>query len=320
MKAYTIAKENGRLKVSASTVAPPAAGPDQLLVKVRAASLNRGELLSVKGEAGKRFGGEVAGEIVAAGENVQGWKVGDPVMGRCSGGGFAELALIDQWEALTIPNGLSFQQAATIPLVFTVAWDMLRWRGGIAQGDAVLIAGVSSGVGVASLLLAKALGGTVLGTSRSQAKLQALLVQGLDVAITSGVDNLDQKVQEQTDGNGVKLAINVVGASVFEDLLCSLAVGGSLATVGYMDGAPPPAIDLARLHERRLSVFGVSNRHRTAAERVELVADLRARVMPFFEDGTIVPIVPHVYPNEALDEAIALMEHDAHTGKIVVTW
>lgn len=324
MNAHFIQNLQGRLRVTEHPVDPPAITDTQLLVKVRATPLNRGELLDLPlaqpdAGPGKRFGNEVAGEVVAVGANVSEFKPGDRVMGRCNQGGFADQAVMESFEAIPMPAHLDWAQAASIPLVFTVAYDMLRWQGGVGQGDAVLIAGISSGVGVASLLLAKAMGATVIGTSGNAAKLELLRAHGLDIALNTAAPGFAPQVLEATQGKGVKLAINVVGGSVFGDCLDSLALAGSQAIVGHLDHVHQTNIDLKRLHARRLSIFGVSNKHRTAQERAELVKAMRRDVMPFFVPGGIVPLIDRVVDAADLQQAIDQMQDNTHVGKLVAT-
>lgn len=324
MNAHFIQNLQGRLRVTEHPVDPPAITGEQLLVQVHATSLNRGELLGLPPSAsgddpGKRFGNEVAGKVIAVGAQVSGFKPGDRVMGRCNLGGFADQVSMDAYEAIPVPAHLEWAQAACIPLVFTVAYDMLRWQGGVGKGDTVLVAGVSSGVGVASLLLAKAMGAAVIGTSGSAGKLDRLRAHGLDVALQTAEPGFAPQVLDATQGKGVKLAINVVGGSVFGDCLDSLALGGSQAIVGHLDHVRQASIDLQRLHARRLSVFGVSNKHRNPAERAELVKGLRRDVMPFFAPGGITPLIDRIVDAADLQQAIDQMQDNTHVGKLVAT-
>ena len=146
-----------------------------------------------------------------------------------------------------------------------------------------------------------------------------MLAHGLDIPLLSTGPGFADKVMEVTDNKGVQLAINIVGGSVFQDCLSSLAIGGRLAIVGYVDGMKESHIDLAKLHARRLSIFGVSNKYRTPAERIELVQRVKKDVMPFFQNGAIKPLIHSVFPASDAQQAIELMHSNAHTGKIVLT-
>lgn len=319
MRASTIHSEQGRFRITELDVSPPEISDTQLLVRVRATSLNRGELAGKVPEGqSKRFGNEAAGEVIAVGKNVREFQVGDRVMGRCEGG-CAEQVAMDEHEAMHAPAHLDWTQAAAIPLVFTVAYDMLFWQRPVGSGDTVLITSVPSGVGIASMQLAKAMGARVIGTSTRQEKLDALLSHGLDIPLLAAGPGFAQKVLESTGGKGVQLAINIVGGSLFEDCLASLAIGGRLAIVGHVDGAKDSRIDLASLHAKRLSVFGVSNKYRTPAERAELVRDMKKDALPFFREGGIVPLIHRVFNASDAQAAIELMQSNAHTGKIILT-
>ena len=287
-------------------------------MRVRAASLNRGELLGGKpGAPARPGGGECAGEITKLGDGVTGLAVGDRVMGRCAGG-FAEYALMDARETMRAPARLSWEEAAATPLVFIVVYDMLVAQGHLRAGQWLLVTAASSGVGVAALQTGKALGARVIGTSGSADKLARLEALGLDVGIRTRSGDFHDAVMKATDGKGVNLVVNNVGGTVFAECLRSLAFEGRLATVGHMDRTLSATLDVGALHEKRLTVFGVSNRLRTAAQRAETVRGFARDVLPFFEDGRIRPLVDRVFPFAELPAAIRFMESDAQVGKIVV--
>lgn len=300
----------------------PQPGAKQLLVRMHAAGLNRGEFLlghGLHGQPGtwKAIGGEGAGEVVEVGAEVAGFKKGDRVMGRCAGA-FAEYGLMEAAEAMAVPAGLSWDQAAGIPLTFLVAYDMLVLQGRLRAGDWLLINGVSSGVGVASLQLGKALGAKVIGTSGSAEKLAALKPLGLDVALCTRKPDFAPAVMEATARHGADLVVNTVGGTVFAENIRAMAFEGRLATVGYVDGVVHADIDLEALHARRLSVFGVSNKLRTKEQRSAAVPRFVAEVLPHFAAGRIRPQVDQVVDFARLPQAKARMEAGAHVGKIVL--
>lgn len=300
----------------------PAAGPRQLLVRMHAAALNRGEFLLGHGLHGKpgtwkAIGGEGAGEVVAVGPEVTGFQPGDGVMGRCAGA-FSEYALMEAAEAMAVPAALSWQQAASIPMTFLVAYDMLVLQGRLKAGEWLLINGVSSGVGVASLQLGKVLGARVIGTSGSAAKLAELEPLGLDVGMCTRAPDFAPAVIEATVRHGADLIVNTVGGSVFAEDIRALAFEGRLATVGYVDGVVHAEIDLEALHARRLTLFGVSNKLRTQEQRSAAVPRFVAEVMPHFASGRIRPRIDQVIDFARLADAKARMEAGLHVGKIVV--
>jgi NADPH:quinone reductase len=317
MQAYWITPGPAGTKVELRETPTPEPKAGELLVRMHAAALNRGELLGKTGAAAKPGGGECAGEIVTLGDGVGGFAVGDRVMGRC-GGGFAEYAVMDARETMRVPARLSWDEAAAVPLVFLVVYDMLVARGHLGAGQWLLVTGVSSGVGVAALQMARALGARVVGTSGSDAKLRRLAGLGLDVGIRTRAGDFHDAVMKATDGKGVNLVVNNVGGSVFAECLRSLAFEGRIAIVGHLDRVLTSPLDLEALHSKRLTVFGVSNRLRDAAQRAGTVRGFVRDILPFFEDGQIRPLVDKAYAFHELPAAIAFMESDAQVGKIVV--
>src|SRR5712671_3446819 len=260
MKAFFIHAEEGRTRLEKREAPQPVPGPGQLLIKVHAAGLNRGEFIVgglTKAGAAKAAGQEVAGEVVGTGQRV---------MGRCPGG-FAEFALMEAREAVPMQGRFCWEEAASIPLTFTVVHDMLLEQGRLKAGEWLLVTGISSGVGVAALQAAKALGANVIGTSGSAEKLARLEEQGLDLGIHTRKPDFSKMVLEATAGKGANLAINTVGGSVFAEIIRALAFEGRLAIVGYVDNVLKSEVDLEAVHVKRLRIFGVSNKQRNADQR-----------------------------------------------------
>jgi NADPH:quinone reductase len=316
MRAYVQRAGDGRSILEACDEAVPEPGPQQMRVRVRAAGLNRGEFLGAPA-APKAAGTDAAGEVDKLGPGVPQFQVGDRVMGRCPGA-FAEYALMDSRETLAVPAALSWEQAAAVPIVFLVAYDMLVAQGRLKAGDWLLVTGVTSGVGVASLQTGKALGANVIGTSGSAQKLEKLKGLGLDVALATRKPDFHDAVLKATGGKGANLCVNNVGGTVFAECLRALAFQGRLAVVGYMDGVLRAEIDLDALHAKRLTVFGVSNRHRSAEQRSATVRGFAADVLPLLAEGRIQPLVDRVYAFDEAPAALARMRADAHVGKIVI--
>lgn len=319
MRSYWMQMDGEHTTLELRELPLPQPGPQQLLVRMHAASLNRGEFLVGglhKVGAPKAIGMEGAGQVVTAPVGSR-WRSGDRVMGRCPGA-FADYALMDESEALPVAAGLSWAQAASVPLVFLVVHDMLVLQGRLAPGEWMLVNGVSSGVGVAALQLAKALDARVIGTSGSADKLTRLKAIGLDVGLCTRGADFHEAVLQATAGQGANLVINTVGGSVFAEDVRSMAFQGRLATVGYVDGVLNAQIDLQALHAKRLTVFGVSNKLRSPQQRADGVPAFAAGVLPLLADGRIKPLVDRVFPFEQLQQAKDCMEANLHLGKLVL--
>lgn len=320
MKSYALRVQGTQVLLEQVDAPRPVPGTGQVLVKMHAAALNRGEFIPgglVKGGASKPAGIEGAGEVVELGAGVTSLAIGQRVMGRCAGA-FSEYAVMDAREALPVPASLSMEAAAAVPLTFLVVHDMLVQQGRLKPGEWVLVAGVSSGVGVASLQAAKALGARVIGTSGSTEKLARLQTLGLDVAIQTRSPDFAPEVLEATAGRGVDLVVNTVGGTVFAECLRTMAFEGRLATVGYVDNSLQAQIDLQALHVRRLTLFGVSNKMRSADQRAAGVPGFVADLLPAIADGRIRPQVDRVFTFDELPAAQAHMEANRHLGKIVL--
>jgi NADPH:quinone reductase-like Zn-dependent oxidoreductase len=321
MKSYWLKPDAGKTVLEFRDVPAPEPGPGQILLRMHAAGLNRGELIvghAVKaGGAAKAAGAEGAGEVAKLGAGVSNVKVGERVMGRCAGS-FAEYSLMDAREAVAVPKNLSWEEAACIPLVFMVVHDMLIAQGKLKADEWLLVTGISAGVGVAALQTAKALGAKVIGTSGSQEKLDKLKGLGLDVGIRTRAGDFADAVMKATGGKGANLVVNNVGGSVFAETLRALAYEGRHATVGYVDGVLKSEIDIEALHTKRLTLFGVSNRLRTAEQRAVTVRGFAADILPFIASGKIKPLIDRVFPLAELPAAKAYMESNAQVGKIAV--
>lgn len=312
MKAYVLRSDPDSTRLELREKPQPQPGPSQVLVRIRAASLNRGELIRghglVRAGSEKPAGMDAAGEVIGTGERV---------MGRLPGA-FAEFGVMDRQDAIPIPPGLSFEEAAAVPITFLVVYDMLVQQGSLKAGEWLLVAGVSAGVGVAALQAGKALGAKVIGTSGSAQKLERLKSLGLDLAVQTRRGDFHDAVMKATGGNGVNLVVNNVGGTVFPECIRSLAYEGRLATVGYLDGVMKAELDLDALHAKRLRLFGVSNKLRTAPQRAATVEGFRRDFLPLFATGRLKPLVDRVYDFADLPKAKEAMEADAHVGKIVV--
>ncbi len=319
MKSCWIKTENGKATLEFRDVPEPEPKPGEIIVKVHAAGLNRGELIVggvMHGGAQKIGGTEAAGLVRAVGAGVTALRAGDRVMGRARGG-FAEFAVMDAYEAIPVPPRLTWEQAAAIPASSLAAYDALHLYGPLRRNEWLLVTGASSAVGVASIQIGKLIGARIIGTSGSAEKIGKLKALGLEYGIETRAPNFAGEVREITGGEGVQLAVNCVGGSYFPECMRSLAILGRLATVGYTDGVFKNEIDLRELHGSRYAVFGVSNARLSAERRAETVQGFIRDVVPALADGSTEPTIDRVFDFEQLPAAKAYLESNAQIGKIV---
>jgi NADPH:quinone reductase len=320
MKSYWIKTDHDKAVLEYRDVAEPQPKPGQVIVRVHASALNRGELIVggvVHGGPEKLGGNEVSGIVHAVGEGVTSLKVGARVMGRARGG-FSEYAVMEAHQAMPMPERLSWEEAAAIPVSFLTAYEMLFPYGGLERGQWLLVTAASSGAGVASIQIAKMLGAHTIGTSGSAPKLERLKAAGLDHGIVTRSPDFASRVKDLTGGQGAHLIVNCVGGSVFAECMHALAYYGRIATVGYVDGVLKAEIDLGALHANRFAVFGVSNSRLGPEGRAEAVRNFVRDVLPGIADGRITPLIDRVYPFDELPQAKAHMESNGQVGKIVV--
>jgi NADPH2:quinone reductase len=324
MKSCWIVTQNGRTALEFRDVPVPQALPGEIVVRVRAAGLNRGEMIAggvMHGGPAKLGGTEAAGEVHAVGDGVSSVKPGDRVMGRVIGrerGAFAEYAMMEAGEVMPAPAHLSWEQAAAIPVSFLVVYDALYPYGQLERGEWLLITGVSSATGVVALQAGKFIGARVIGTSGSDEKLARLKTIGLDAGIRTRAADFAARVREISGGKGADLAVNCVGGSMFPECMRALSFGGRLATVGYVDGVYRNEIDLQDLHANRHVVFGVSNSRLNADGRAASVRGFVRDLLPAFDDRSIVPVIDRIFSFDQLPAAKAYMESNAQVGKIVI--
>jgi putative PIG3 family NAD(P)H quinone oxidoreductase len=323
MRAVTYTTAGGPEVIAINEVPAPTAGQSQVRVRVRAAGLNRADIYQRKGGYSAPPGWpadipglEYAGEIESLGPGVTRWQLGDRVMGLVGGGAQAELLAVRDVEVLPMPRSLSFTSAAAIPEVFYTAYDALVTRGRLEAGERVLIHAVGSGVGTAAAQSAKHLGATVIGTSRSAAKLARAAAYGVDVGIDTSSTGLRDGV-----GGPVDLIVDVIGGPALAEHLGILAPKGRLVILGLMGGRRGE-IELDQLLHRRLEIIGSVMRSRGADERAALAGELNARLLPLFEPNggspVLRPVVDKVYPMERIAEAQGVMERNENFGKLVL--
>lgn len=299
----------------------PVARPGQVLIRVRAAGVNRPDLLQRTGAyppppgASDVLGLEIAGEIEAVGEGVTRWAVGDRVCALLGGGGYAELAVVDARHVLPIPEGLDYVQAAVLPeTVFTVFANVFE-GGALKAGETLLIHGATSGIGVTAIQMAKAAGARVIATSRGADKAAAAKVLGADISLDAKTDDLEAQIRE---AGGADVVLDMVGRDYAALNLNSLNAGGRWVVIASLTG-PRVEMDLQRIMLKRLTLTGSTLRSRPADEKARLTAAVEATAWPWVASGKVKPPVQAVFALEQAADAHAELEAGGHIGKIVLS-
>jgi putative PIG3 family NAD(P)H quinone oxidoreductase len=323
MKALRITRPGGPEVLEIADVPAPQPRADELLVRVRAAGLNRADLLQRRGHYPPPPGFpedipglEYAGEIAASGADVRRFRVGQRVFGLTGGGAQAEFVAIPASLALSVPDGLKDLDAGGIPEAYITAHDALFTQGSLASGDTVLVHAVGSGVGVAAMQIAKAFRCRVFGTSRHAGKLTRAVELGLDVPIDVTKKLFDDAVMRGTHGRGVDVIVDFVGAQYLERNLNALAVKGRLVFVSALSGASTQmAINVVM--RKRLRLVGTQLRSRPLEEKIAATRAFATAVLPLFEGKAINVPVDSVFPLEQAAEAHRYMEANENFGKVV---
>jgi putative PIG3 family NAD(P)H quinone oxidoreductase len=308
------------LKVATREV--PELGAGEVLIEVAAAGVNRPDCIQRSGrypppaDASPHLGLEVAGRIVALGQGVTEWKIGEAVCALANGGGYAEYAAAPAGQVLPVPAGLTMLQAAALPETYFTVWANLVERGRLAAGDTVLIHGGSSGIGITAIQIAKAWGATVICTVGNTQKAAACLAVGADAAIDYRQQDFVAQTLKITGSRGVNLILDMVGGTYVEKNLKLLAVDGRLVQIAFLQPSKVE-IDLMPIMTKRLTVTGSTMRPRSAANKADLAAALRTHVWPLLEQGRLLPSIYKVFTLEQAAEAHALMESSEHIGKIM---
>lgn len=307
-----------------ATVARPEPGADEVLIRVLAAGVNRPDVLQREGRyppppgASPILGLEVAGIVTALGRDVRSWQVGDRVTGLANGGGYAEYCAVPQGQCLPWPSGYQAAAAAALPETFFTVWANLFQRGGLRAGARVLVHGGTSGIGVTAVQLASAFGAQVYATVGSDAKAAACRALGAREAINYRTTDFAAEIERLTEGGGVDVILDMVGATYFARNIRCLAKDGRLVQIAFLEGAIVERFDLTPVMTKRLTVTGSTMRPRTSAEKALIATELKAQVWPLLDRGLCAPPIHATFPLARAAEAHALMESSQHIGKIVL--
>jgi NADPH2:quinone reductase len=301
----------------------PEVGAGDVLIEVVAAGVNRPDVLQRSGryppprDASPYLGLEVAGRVVALGQGVTEWRIGDEVCALTNGGGYAEYAIAPAGQVLPVPQGLTMIQAAALPETYFTVWANVFERGRLAAGESLLVHGGSSGIGMTAIQLAKARGATVFCTVGSPAKAQACLDAGADAAIDYRRQDFVTEAARLTGNRGVDVVLDMVGGPYIERNLRLLALEGRLVQIAFLQPSRVE-VDWLPLMMKRLTFTGSTLRARPGAEKAALAQQLRSHVWPLLEEGRALPWIHRVFGFDAVAEAHALMESSEHIGKIML--
>lgn len=325
MRAVVITEPGGPEVLQVQEVPDAVAGPGEVLIDVAAAALNRADILQRQGNyppppgSSPYLGMECAGTVAALGEEVSGWEIGDQVCALLAGGAYAERVAVPVGQLMTVPSGVSLIDAAALPEVSCTVWSMVfgAETGRLQPGERILIHGGSSGIGTMAIQLARYRGATVLVTAGTARKLEFCRELGADVAINYREETFDERVRAETDGAGVDVILDNMGALYLPGNIRSLGVGGRLIVLG-LQGGRKGELDLGALLAKRATVHAAGLRGRPAADKAAIVAETQHVVWPLIESGAVRPIIDRVLPLDEVAAAHQLMESSEHIGKVVL--
>jgi len=326
MKAIRIIRPGEPDVLELADLEAPTPGSGQVRVEVYGTALNRADLLQRRGAyppppgvPADIPGLEFSGVVEAVGDGVDESAVGSWVMGLVGGGGYAEMLVTEADHVVPMPQGLKFVECAAVPEAFCTAYDALVLQGGLRPGQTVLIHAAGSGVGTAAIQLARAFGAARIFGTASAGKLSALEERGLslDVPIDYRRNSFRDVIRRETDGTGVDLILDLVGATYWTDNIASLRTRGRIVLVGLVGGTMAQ-LNLGVLLRRRLHVIGTVMRSRNAEEKSELAESARDHLLPRFESGELFPVVDRVFELHEAAEAHAYMEDNQNAGKVVL--
>ena len=301
----------------------PEPGPQDVLVRVAYAGINRPDVFQRTGsyppppDASPLLGLEISGEIVALGAEVSGWKVGDQVCALTPGGGYAEYCVAPAEHCLPVPAGLSLLEAAALPETYFTVWSNVFERGRLQPGEAFLVHGGSSGIGLTAIQLAKQFGATVYTTVGSSEKADACRRAGADRVINYHEEDFVEVLKQATDGNGVNVILDMVGGDYIPRNIKSLAVEGRLVQIAFLKGSRVE-LDTAPIMRKRLTFTGSTLRPRSRAEKADIAKALQDKVWPLLDQGLCHPVIHATFPLKEAAEAHRLMESSKHIGKIML--
>jgi len=326
MKAIVITAAGGPEVLKMEERPQPAIAPTEVLVKVSAAGVNRPDVYQRKGNYPPPKGApqdipglEIAGTIVAIGDKVTRWKIGDKVCALVTGGGYAEYCNVPEGQCLPIPGNLSFVEAASLPETFFTVWSNVFDRGKLQPGESLLVHGGSSGIGVTAIQMATALRSKVYVTAGSDEKCKFCEELGAVKAINYKTEDFGEVIHNFTNGKGVNMILDMIGGDYTQGNISSLTEEGRLVLINAMKGKDVQ-IDLAQVMRKRLIITGSTLRSREIEFKSAIARNLQQYIWPLLASGKIKSVINAIFPVEEAAKAHALMESSEHVGKIVLTF
>ncbi len=322
MRAVVLHDKGGPEVLTIEEIPDPVAGPEEVLVRLRATALNRADLLQRMGfypgppATHEVPGLEYAGTVEAVGDRVADWKVGDAVMGIVGGGSYAEKLVTHERTVLPVPTSVPLADAAAIPEVFLTAFDALVVQGGLRSGGWALVHAGASGVGTASIQIAKAIGARIIVTA-STGKVAACESLGADVVVDYTTTDFAEVVAEATGGEGVDTVLDVIGGEYTVRNIKALRTGGRIIQVGVM-GEGTVELPLGLLLPKRATITGTVLRARPLEEKAALAQRFRREMLPRFDDGSMRPVIDSRFVFDDIADAHRHMGANANVGKILV--
>jgi putative PIG3 family NAD(P)H quinone oxidoreductase len=323
MRAVEIARPGGPEVLVPTRRPVPTPGTDEILIAIHAAGVNRPDVHQREGRyppppgASDIPGLEIAGTVVARGAEATRFELGAEVCALVTGGGYAEFCAVPEVQALPVPRGLTFVEAAAVPETFFTVWTNVFDRGGLREGESILVQGGSGGIGTTAIQLAAARGARVFATAGGPEKCRICEELGAERAIDHRIEAYDVVVREATDGRGVDVVLDILGGPHVQRHLAILAAGGRLVLVSLLEGREA-SFDLWPVMARRLTVTGSLLRPRSPAEKGAIARALEAEVWPLLESGRVRPRIDATFPLEDAAAAHRRLESRGHVGKIVL--
>ncbi|PJI86735.1 NAD(P)H-quinone oxidoreductase [Luteimicrobium subarcticum] len=324
MLAVTVRSPGGPEQLVVTEVPDPVAGPDEVVVEVAAAGVNRADLLQRAGHYPSPPGSpswpglEVSGTVARAGRDVHGLAVGDRVCALLAGGGYAERVAVPAAQLLPVPDEVDLVDAAGLPEAVCTAWSNLAGPGRLTAGERVLVHGGSGGVGSVAVQLAAAAGCWVATTAGGPDRGARCRELGADLVVDHRAEDFVERVLAATDGDGVDVVLDVLGGPALDRNLAALAVDGRVVVIGLLEGREPATLDLDRLMRRRQTVAATTLRGRPAAQKAAIVAQVAEQVWPWLSDGRLRPVVGARLPLADAADAHRAMAAGEVFGKVLL--